>query len=85
MKEYLIRASLEYRDSGQESNSGQPRHPNNLPVTIGPFQLDQSPNFQFYLADRYFVESDGILQSNPNWNYPVSFLYVESTATNPEQ
>ena len=71
---YLLRAMLEFAfDSEQEYLAG----PKNLPARFGPFLVDYSPNSEFYLMDLGLLEPDSIAGS-PNWEYPVSLLYVET-------
>ena len=79
MTGYLVRAKLEFDgDFEKVGKSERLRQPHNLPINIGPFQLDQSPNFEFYLNEVVQIELDGIRQGNPDPRYPVSLFYVET-------
>ena len=79
LKEYLVRASLEFRidfdHASREQNSAIPLR---LPVNVGPFQLDRSPNAEHYLAEIGAIDPEQLGRDHPDWEYPVSFLYVES-------
>ena len=78
MTEYLIRAKLEFDwDFEEVGRNEQLRRPHTLPISIGPFQLNESPNSEFYLDEVAQVELDRISQGYPDWRYPVSLLYFE--------
>ena len=64
-EEYLIRADLS--TSGPTSNK--------LPVCIGPFKLNHSPNAEFYLAEIGIIPSAQSGLEQPD--FPKSMLYVE--------
>ena len=51
-RQYLVRADLEFG-----FQAGVPTS-TDLPVNLGPFQLDRSPNAELYLACRDLIESD---------------------------
>ena len=85
MKEYLVRAGLEYTwDWEQESQREKLRRPWKLPFNIGPFQLNQSPNIKFYLADLGWDISERSDHECSDWRYPVSLLYIEKTIKVPD-
>ena len=48
-----------------------------LPVKLGPFQLDHSPNAELYLADRGLIEPGRLGRGNHDSQFPISLLYVE--------
>ena len=78
MTEYLIRAKLEFDwDFEPVGKDERLRRPYGLPVKIGPFQLNESPNAEFYLDREAQVELDQTSQAHPDWRYPVSLLYFE--------
>ena len=78
MPEYLVRASLEFiRDFEQESRGIKPAIPLKLPLSICPFTLEKSPNAGIYLADLGLIDPDQVSQEQPNWEYPISLLYLE--------
>ena len=49
-----------------------------LPVRLGPFQLNQSPNAELFLTDRGFVEPTVTNLGQHDPNYPSSLLYLEN-------
>ena len=75
MQEYVVRANLEFLwDWGQQDPTVLLKE---LPLSIGPFRLDQSPNIDFYLTDLglvHFQENDERKRDDA---YPTSLLYVE--------
>ena len=76
MTEYLVRAKLEFKFAFE--NRGTRKHlrsPDSLPIWIGDFKLDQSPNIEFYLDELGLIEPDATRQEHTD--YPVSLLYVE--------
>lgn len=76
---YLIRAKLEFDwEFEKEQDREMLRRPQRLPIKFGPFLLDQSPNFEFHLVDLGLLEPDYKGDSHPNYEYPVSLLYVET-------
>jgi len=76
---YLVRAKLEFGWEFEErENQKFLKRPSRLPVEFGLFRLDQSPNFEFYLMDLGWLEPDYKGDSHPDWEYPVSLLYVET-------
>lgn len=77
MTEYLVRASLEFTFAFEDRDTREHlRSPDNLPIWIGDFKLDQSPNIELYLTELGLIEPDATPQENSD--YPVSLLYVES-------
>lgn len=82
---YLVRAQLEF---GWEFEKKEDRQklvrPDHLPVMFGPFKLDVSPNFRFQLIELGWLEPDTKVGSQPDWEYPVSLLYIESRLEVPE-
>lgn len=73
-----MRASLEFiRDFEQESRGSKPAIPLKLPLDIGPFRLEKSPNAGIYLADLGLIDPDQVSHDQPNWDYPISLLYLE--------
>lgn len=82
---YLVRAQLEFDwEFEDKGNRRELRRPHRLPVTFGPFKVDQSPNFEFHLLDLGWLEPDTKEGLHPDWEYPVSLLYVESRLEVPE-
>ena len=70
---------MDHLNGGQE-----PAIPHSLPVRIGPFELNRSPNAEYHLADLGFVDPEELGEGHPDWEYPVSFLYVESRVSVPD-
>ena len=86
LEEYLVRASLEFLIDFDHANRGQnPAIPHRLPVNMGPFQLDRSPNAEHFLADVGFIDPEQLGRDHPDWEYPVSLLYVESEISVPDK
>ena len=78
MREYLVRAQLEFDwDFEQVGKAERLRSPKELPITIGPFCLYDSPNAEFYLHRVAQIELEHFVQQNPDWRYPISLLYFE--------
>ena len=76
---YLVRAELEFGwdfEKGEDEKS--PKTLKQLPIEFGPFRLDWSPNSEFYLMDLGWLEPDYKGDSHPDWEYPVSLLYIET-------
>ena len=69
--QYLIRADLEFG-----FHAGVPV-PTDLPLNLGPFQLNRSPNAELYLANLDLIEPDWLGRVNHYPQFPMSFLYVE--------
>lgn len=81
-EKYLVRAELQFDwEYKKKGDAEQPLVPHRLPVTLGPFKLDQSPNFEFHLADHlgteHVREVDGA--------YPFSLLFFEIEVEVPER
>lgn len=75
MREYLVRANLDYLWEWNQEDT--PVLPKNLPLSIGPFRLDQSPNKDLYLAELNLLQFQGSNEREPDDDYPISLLYVE--------
>ena len=74
-KQYLVRAELAF--GFQECiPTFTP-----LPVKMGPFQLDLSPNAGLYLADLGLIESHQISRDNYDPQFPMSLLHLEHNYT----
>ena len=75
----MVRAGLEFLiDYDRATGGGNPAIPHRLPIRMGPFELDRSPNAEFLLADLGFIDPEQLGSNHPDWQYPVTFLYVES-------
>ena len=78
MAEYLVRADLDFSWSYHERNGQSTlRIPHNLPVSIGPFKLDDSPNKGAFLIELGLIEPRQLNQDRPDRDYPMSMLYLE--------
>jgi len=76
---YLVRARLEFGwDFEKGEDEKPPKTLKQLPIEFGPFRLDWSPNSEFYLMDLGWLEPDYKGDLHPDWEYPVSLLYVET-------
>lgn len=75
---YLIRAKFEFEWDSEKGEDKESLRRLTLPIEFGPFRLDWSPNSGFYLMDLGWIEPDSKGNSYPDWEYPVSLLYVES-------
>ena len=85
MAEYLVRAGLEFRFSFKDGDGVEHlRRPQGLPTWIGDFKLDDSPNYIFFLPDIDWLEYERASQEGPNWEFPVSLLYLESKVQVPD-
>ena len=56
-----------------------------IPINIGPFRFDWSPNQGFYFADVYGIDPESMGDRNVDHNFPVSALMVEIEGEVPEQ
>lgn len=82
-----MRAGLEFPIDFDHANGRRdPVVPFRLPVTMGPFELDRSPNAEFYLADWDLADHEQLENSHPAWEYPVTFLCIEAkiSASDPQ-
>ena len=70
-KQYLVRANLAFGFL-----DGVPTC-TDIPVNLGRFQLDHSPNAALYLADLGHIEPSQPGQEQHNPGFPVSLLYLE--------
>ncbi len=78
MPEYLVRADLDFSWSYHERNGQSTlRIPHNLPVSIGPFKLDDSPNKGVFLAELGLIDWSQRNERQANRQYPMSMLYLE--------
>ncbi len=78
MPEYLVRADLDFSWSYHERNGRSTLMiPYKLPINIGPFKLDDSPNKGVFLAELGLVDWDQLTQHQPEREYPTSMLYLE--------
>ena len=85
-KEHIFRAGLDVA-LFVESVKGKAKGisiPKSLPVEIGGFRIDKSPNYEFYLSHgerlRTILDLDpGLLDEVPDISYPISVLYVETS------
>ena len=74
-KQYLVRADLAF--GFQESvPTSTP-----LPVKMGPFQLDRSPNAGLYLAELGHIEPEQVSRVSYDAKFPMSLLYLEHRFT----
>ena len=69
--QYLLRADLAFGflDGVPISTS--------LPVNLGPFQLNHSPNAAMYLADLGLIDPDQPAREQHDRFFPISLLYLE--------
>ena len=74
-RQYLVRADLAFgfMDGVPISSA--------LPVNLGPFRLDYSPNGALYLADRGLIEPEQLSRGNYDPEFPMSLLYLEHEYT----
>lgn len=56
-----------------------------IPVNIGPFRLDRSPNPGLYFADVYGIDPESMGDQYVDHDFPVSALMVEMEGEAPEQ
>lgn len=78
MAEYLVRADLDFSWSYHERNGRSTlKTPYNLPVSIGPFKVDNSPNKGVFLAELDLIDWSQLSRRQPNRQYPMSILYLE--------
>ena len=56
-----------------------------IPVNIGPFRLDWSPNQGLYFADVYGIDPETLGDQSVDHDFPVSALMVEMEDEAPEQ
>lgn len=75
MERYLVRAKLEYNFPLPPEGDHRSVFPNELPITIGQFKIDRSPNCEHYLENLGWVDE---ARGQPDWQFPISFLYVET-------
>ena len=74
-RQYLVRADLAFgfMDGVPISSA--------LPVNLGPFRLDHSPNAAPYLADLGLIEPDQLSLGNHDSEFPMSLLYLDHKYT----
>ena len=70
-KQFLVRADLEFGLLGGVPGSTV------LPVKLGPFQLDHSPNAGLYLAELGHIEPERVSRVSHDAEFPMSLLYLE--------
>ena len=56
-----------------------------IPVNIGPFRLDRSPNQNLYFADVYGIDPERMAGQSVDHDFPVSALMLEMEGEAPEQ
>lgn len=77
---YIFRAGLEW--NSEYYGEYKPIPPTNLPVEIGPFHIDISPNNSYYMVRMGWdtgYSGDVDCDVPPEQDYPNSILYVETT------
>ena len=74
-KQYLVRADLAFGFQEGVPTSTP------LPVKMGPFQLDRSPNAGLYLAELGHIEPEQINRGSYDSEFPMSLLYLEHRYT----
>ncbi|MBI2170902.1 MAG: hypothetical protein HYU30_02610 [Chloroflexi bacterium] len=85
-KQYLVRARLEWKWQFEDETAGSRlQRPWHVPLKFGKFTLDQSPNLEHHLADLGFIEPDALQGRNPDWEYPLSLLYIECCLDVPDK
>ena len=85
MAEYLVRAGLEFRFSFKHRDGMEHlQRQRELPTWIGGFELNDSPNCIFYLPEIDWLEYERASQQGPNWEFPVSLLYLEGKVRVPD-
>ena len=91
MSEYMARATLHFTWANQGHGiGGAPVLPNKLPVSMGPFRLDYSPNSSLYGAELAGIEPEQMAEIPFDPKFPVSLLYVDANlqaleGQNPEE
>jgi hypothetical protein len=79
-KSYIFRAGIEWNvECYDEAN--RPHTPACLPIDVGQFHLDLSPNAQYYCAQMGWTSSDefaSLDEPPPNQDFPNSILYAET-------
>ena len=70
-KQYMVRADLAFGLLGGVPISTP------LPVNLGPFQLDHSPNAGLYLAELDHIELERVSRVSHDAEFPMSLLYLE--------
>jgi len=84
-KTYLFRAKLEFDWGFQEADIEKPPTPPvKLPVQLGPFRLDRSPNYGLYLEECGWSGPLNEKENITSHEYPISILYVEVKVTVPK-
>ena len=79
MTEYLARAVVEFGAPDQwDVNGGWPVIWIQLPVDVGPFRLDVSPNSGIYFGEVYGIDPEQMASREVDWDYPVSALYLDT-------
>ncbi|MFQ6122616.1 MAG: hypothetical protein ACE5LA_06120 [Dehalococcoidales bacterium] len=76
MEQYLVRGKLEYNFPIPATGDQHSVFPNELPIIIGVFKIDRSPNCEHYLENLGWLDE---ARGRPDWQFPISFLYVETT------
>ena len=82
MAEFLARAVVDF-DAYRQWDDGDAL-PGQLPVEIGPFCLDRSPNAHLFFSDVFGIEPDPLVQREVDWDYPMSSVYLDTTVEAPD-
>ncbi len=88
MPQYKTRAELHFGSYEQWSCSSceaLAQVDPTIPVNIGPFRVDWSPNQGFYFADVYGIDPERLGDQSLDRDFPVSALMVEMEGEVPEQ
>lgn len=76
MARYLVRGKVEHNFAVLDKKGLHLYFPEKLPLSIGEFKIDRSPNFKQYLEELGWIEASE--HKKPDWNYPMSYLYIET-------
>jgi len=76
MARYPARGKVEHNFAVLDKEGLHLNFPEKLPITIGEFKIDKSPNFEHYLEDLGWIEARP--SNKPDWEYPMSYLYIET-------
>ena len=86
MREYLVRAVVEFESVDQWNCAGGPPMVwPQFPVDVGLFRLDVSPNSDIYFGEMFGIDPEQMAHLKVDWDYPVSPFYVDTHLEMPDR
>ena len=86
MREYLVRAVVEFGAFGQwDHDDGPPTVWPQFPVEVAPFRLYVSPNSDIYFGEIFGIDPEQMAHLKVDWDYPASPFYVDTHLEMPDR